>query len=78
MCSTHSELFIRTQNFRNHWYTKQFESAFARDSMARNMHHTYDLEAQKNLSHKQSVLFYGGPSIITGYPYKTLNLERLV
>ena len=39
----------------DHVYIKTFES----DWRARNVCDTYDLKAHENLSHKQSVLFYG-------------------
>ena len=39
-------------------YSHDFEP-FERHWMARNMYYTYDFETNKNLPHKQSVLFYG-------------------
>ena len=40
------------------YYTNGFDS-FEVDWLAQNLYYTYDFEAHKNLSHKQSVLFYG-------------------
>ena len=41
-------------------YSHDFEF-LKNDWMAQNMSYTYDFETHKNLSHKQSVLFYGHP-----------------
>ena len=51
------ELFKRNFISRVMFYFHDIET-LKRNGMAQNMSHTYDFETHKNLSHKQSVLFY--------------------